>query len=51
MYCIPAVIHPVTQLQLQGALWVSAVEDGHQAAQRVQVATEISDCRSDHKMI
>ncbi|KAG7237989.1 hypothetical protein INR49_031343, partial [Caranx melampygus] len=26
----------VTQLQLQGALWVSAVEDGHQAAQRVQ---------------
>lgn len=46
---VPAVVHPVAQLQLQGALGMSAVEDGHQAAQCVQVAAQISNCRSKHK--
>ncbi len=44
LFSIPAVVHPVAQLQLQGALGMSAVEDGHQAAQCVQVATQIRNC-------
>lgn len=41
----PAIVHPVAQLQLQGALRVSAVQDGHQASQRVQVAAQIRNGR------
>lgn len=43
---LPAIVHPVAQLQLQGALRVSAVQDGHQASQRVQVAAQIRNSRS-----
>lgn len=42
----PAVVHPVAQLQLQSAMRVPAVQDGHHPAQRVQVATQICHCRA-----
>lgn len=45
-FIVPAVVHPVAQLQLHGALGMSAVEDGHETAKCVQVAAQVRDCRS-----
>lgn len=45
----PAIVHPVAQLQLQGALGMTAVKDGHQATQRVQVAAQICNGGPEHR--
>lgn len=46
----PAVVHPVPQLQLQGSARVPAVQDGHQASQRVQMAAKVSDPGTGRQM-
>lgn len=48
LFSTPAVVHPVTQLQLKGAVGMSTVKDRHQTTQCVQVATQICNCRSKH---